>query len=205
MALLWIDAHADINTPGSSETGNIHGMPVAALMGMPSGVEDERDGMWRALLSALGPKRLRMEHMAWCGLRSVDPAERELIRASETCMATTMHDVDRYGLIWELRRLDVWMRAQSATHLWVSFDVDAMDPILAPGTGTTVTGGFSYREAHLIAEVLYEMLNADNCPYKLAGLDVVEINPLSDQNNETAKMAVQWIGSLFGKSILGTR
>jgi len=89
--------------------------------------------------------------------------------------------------------------------LWISFDVDALDPILAPGTGTTVTGGFSYREAHLIAEILYEMLNAEDCPYRLAGLDVVEVNPLVDQNNETAKMAVQWIGSLFGKTILGTR
>lgn len=203
MALLWIDAHADVNTPGTSTTGNVHGMPVAALLGMPSGVTDERDAMWNSLLKATGPARLQMEHMAWCGLRSVDPPERELIRNSHACMTATMYDVDRYGLLWELRRFDVWMRKHQATHLWISFDVDALDPILAPGTGTTVTGGFSYREAHLIAEVLYEMLGAENCPYKLAGLDVVEINPLVDQNNETARMAVQWIGSLFGKSILG--
>ncbi|HWA83575.1 MAG TPA: arginase family protein [Fimbriimonadaceae bacterium] len=202
MALLWIDAHADINTPGTSTSGNVHGMPVAALLGMQSEVTDERDGMWRTLLEALGPARLRMEHLAWCGLRSVDPPEKKLIRSNPACMATTMYDVDRYGLIWELRRFDVWMRSHGAKHLWISFDVDAMDPILAPGTGTTVTGGFSYREAHLIAEVLCEFLRAENCPYKLAGLDVVEINPLFDRNNETAKMAVQWIGSLFGKSIL---
>ncbi len=205
MALLWIDAHADINTPGTSTTGNVHGMPVAALMGMPSGVTGERDRIWQSLIDALGPTRLRMEHMSWCGLRDVDPPEKLLIRSSDTCMATTMYDVDRYGLIWELRRFDVWMRTQGATHLWISFDVDALDPILAPGTGTAVTGGFSYREAHLIAEVLREMLDADNCPYRLAGLDVVEINPLIDQHNETAKMAVQWIGSLFGKSILGAK
>ncbi|HVT13896.1 MAG TPA: arginase [Fimbriimonadaceae bacterium] len=202
MALLWIDAHADINTPGTSTSGNVHGMPVAALLGMPSGVEDARDGMWQALLDALGPARLKMEHMAWCGLRSVDPPEKRLIRSNAACMATTMHDVDRFGLIWELRRFDLWMRTHGASRLWISFDVDAMDPILAPGTGTTVTGGFSYREAHLIAEVLCEFLEADNCPYQLAGLDVVEINPLFDKNNETAKMAVQWIGSLFGKAIL---
>jgi arginase len=205
MALLWIDAHADVNTPGSSTTGNIHGMPVAALLGLESGVQDDRNAMWTNLLATLGPTRLKMEHMAWLGLRDVDPPERVLIKSYGECLASTMYDVDRYGLIWELRRLDVWMRAQGATHLWISFDVDAMDPILAPGTGTTVTGGFSYREAHLIAEVLYEMLNAENCPYALAGIDVVEINPLFDQNNETAKMAVQWIGSLFGKSILGAR
>jgi arginase len=205
MALLWIDAHADVNTPGTSTTGNIHGMPVAALLGLDSGVEDERKAMWDGLLQTLGPNRLKMEHMAWLGLRDVDPPERSLIRDSDQCLASTMYEVDRYGLIWELRRLDVWMRAQGATHLWISFDVDAMDPILAPGTGTTVTGGFSYREAHLIAEVLYEMLTAENCPYQLAGIDVVEINPLFDKNNETAKMAAQWIGSLFGKSILGAK
>lgn len=205
MALLWIDAHADVNSPGSSVTGHVHGMPVAALMGMPSGVQDERDRMWSSLLTALGPNRLKIDHMGWLGLRSVDPPEQALIRSNGACYASTMYDVDRYTLIWELRRFDVWMRAQKATHLWISFDVDAMDPILAPGTGTTVTGGFSYREAHLIAEVLYEMLSAENCPYKLAGLDVVEINPLADQHNETAKMAAQWVGSLFGKSILGAR
>jgi arginase len=205
MALLWIDAHADVNTPATSTTGNIHGMPVAALLALESGVEDERKAMWDGLLQTLGPNRLQMEHMAWLGLRDVDPPERSLIRDNGQCLASTMYDVDRYGLIWELRRLDVWMRTQGATHLWISFDVDAMDPILAPGTGTAVTGGFSYREAHLIAEVLYEMLNAPGCPYQLAGIDVVEINPLFDQNNETAKMAVQWIGSLFGKSILGAK
>lgn len=205
MALLWIDAHADVNTPGTSVSGNIHGMPVAALMGLPSGVSDGRDAMWKSLLDVLGPNRLQIGHMAWCGLRDVDPPERSLIRSHGECMATTMHDIDRYGLIWELRRFDVWMRAQKATHLWISFDVDALDPILAPGVGTSVTGGFSYREAHLIAEVLWEIFNAETCPYQLAGLDVVEINPLIDQHNETARMAVQWIGSLFGKTILGVR
>ncbi len=205
MALLWIDAHADVNTPGSSKTGRIHGMPVAALMGKPSGVMGERHEEWNRLLAALGPKRLKMDHMSWFGLRDVDPPERKLIRDDEACLASTMHHIDRYGLIWELRRFDVWMKQSKATHLWISFDVDAMDPILAPGTGTSVTGGLSYREAHLVAEVLHEMIDAENCPYKLAGIDVVEINPLIDQHNETAKMAVEWIGSLFGKTILGER
>jgi arginase len=205
MALIWIDAHADVNTPASSPSGNIHGMPVAALLGFESGVRTKVDSKWRKLLDVLGPARLKMEHMAWLGLRDLDPPEQKLIREDKSCLASTMHDIDRYGLIWEMRRLDVWLKAHGATHLWVSFDVDAMDPMLAPGTGTAVTGGFSYREAHLIGEVLYEMLNAENCPYQLAGLDVVEINPLIDRNNETAKMAVQWIGSLFGKSILGAK
>lgn len=205
MALLWIDAHADVNTPRTSPSGNVHGMPVAALAGMESGVEGAADEEWRRLLQCLGPNRLKLEHMAWFGLRDVDKPERELIRTNPQCCATTMHHVDRYGLLWELRRFDVWMRKAGATHLWISFDVDAMDPILAPGTGTSVTGGFSYREAHLIAEVLSELLSAKDCPYKLAGVDVVEINPLIDRNNETAKMAVEWVGSLFGKTILGEK
>lgn len=205
MALLWIDAHADVNTPGTSPSGNIHGMPVAALLGMESGVEGEVDIKWRSILDTLGPTRLKLERTAWLGLRDLDPPERKLIRESEECLASTMYDIDRYTLMWELRRFDVWMKANGATHLWVSFDVDALDPILAPGTGTAVTGGFSYREAHLIGEVLYEFMSAENCPYQLAGVDVVEINPLVDRNNETAKMAAQWVGSLFGKSILGAR
>lgn len=201
MAVLWIDAHSDVNTPATSTTGRFHGMPIAALSAMPSG--DNAD--WGRLLDALGPTRLQMERMAWLGLRDVDPPERKLIRDHPECMATTMAHVDRYGLLWELRRLDGWLRASGATHLWVSFDVDSLDPILAPGTGTAVTGGFSYREGHLIAETLYEMLNADGCPYQLAGVDVVEVNPLVDMHNQTAKMAVQWVGSLFGKSILGAK
>lgn len=205
MAVLWIDAHADVNTPGTSTTGRFHGMPIAALSGRPSGVEGPRREEWGRLLDALGPTRLQMERMAWLGLRDVDLPERKFIQSHPECMATTMAHVDRYGLLWELRRLDGWLRASGTTHLWVSFDVDSLDPILAPGTGTAVTGGFSYREGHLIAETLYEMLNADGCPYQLAGVDVVEVNPLVDMHNQTAKMAVQWVGSLFGKSILGAK
>lgn len=204
LAVLWIDAHADLNTPLTSPSGNFHGMPIPALAGSPHDVPGPDGAEWASLLDLLGPKRLQFDNVAWLGLREVDQGERlKINELGDRCIASSMHDIDRYGLLWELRRFDAWMKKNGATHLWVSFDVDVLDPNLAPGTGTTVTGGLTYREAHLIAEVLYEFLQAPNCPYQLAGLDIVEINPLIDINNSTAKLAVGWVGSLFGKSILG--
>lgn len=199
LAVLWIDAHADMNTPGSSDTGNIHGMPVAALQGWPSGTEGVQDEEWRTWLDLLGPTRLLPERTAWYGLRDVDPTERPRL----TGLALSMHDVDRHGVDRTMRRFDGWMRNTGATNLWISFDVDSLDPILAPGTGTAVRGGLSYREAHLMAELIREHLDAPGCPYRLMGVDVVETNPLYDTENATAKMAVEWIASLFGKTILG--
>ena len=206
LALLWIDAHADANTPGTSTTGNLHGMPIAGLQGCPSGTTGRADEEWNQLLEEVVPEsRLKPERCAWYGLRDVDPAERDLIRRTPGDLAITMQDVDRRGVVETMRHFDSWIRNTGAKQLWISFDVDALDPILAPGTGTAVRGGLSYREAHLIAELLREFLDAPGCPYVLAGLDVVETNPLFDSNNETAKMAVEWVGSLFGKSILGAR
>lgn len=200
VALLWIDAHADLNTPGTSETGNLHGMPVAALAGLESGAEGVQEEEWGQLAEALGAgPRLRLERTAWYGLRDVDPAEVPRLKG----LAVTMHDIDRHGIVTTMTGLDRWLRTVGATHLWISFDVDAMDPILAPGTGTAVRGGLTYREAHLCAELLCEMLAASDCPYRLAGVDVVETNPLVDTNNATAVMVVEWIASLFGKTILG--
>jgi arginase len=200
LAVIWIDAHADINTPGSSLTGNLHGMPLAALAGLPSETTGRLDEDWRNLIEALGNgPRLKPERVAWYGLRDVDPAERDRLAG----LAITMHDIDRHGVVSTVQRLDRWLTEIDARHLWISFDVDALDPILAPGTGTAVRGGLSYREAHLIAELIWEALNAGSCAYKLVGLDVVEVNPIRDTNNATALMAVEWIGSLFGKAILG--
>lgn len=102
-------------------------------------------------------------------------------------------------------RLDRWLRETGAAKLWISFDVDSLDPILAPGTGTAVRGGLSYREMHVMGELLYELFSVEGCPYSLAGMDLVEVNPLFDTNNETARTTVEWIASLFGKSILGKR
>jgi arginase len=206
LALLWIDAHADANTPGTSPTKNLHGMPVAALQGLPSGVGGVMSSEWSRILEEIVPAtRLMPEMCAWYGLRDVDFGERELIRKTPGDLAITMHDIDRRGVVQTMAEFDRWLRNSGATQLWISFDVDVLDPILAPGTGTTVTGGLSYREGHLMAEMLREFLDAPDCPYALAGVDVVETNPLFDTHNETAKMAVEWVGSLFGKTIMGTQ
>jgi arginase len=200
LGVLWIDAHADANTPATSASGNLHGMPLAALMGLPDGVEGTHRDQWKELLAALGPKRLNPSQVAWYALRQVDPGE--LSRVDDG-FAVTMHEIDRFGIEETVDRLDRFWRASGTTELWVSFDVDALDPILAPGTGTAVRGGLSYRESHLFAELLRERLDEPACPYRLCGIDLVETNPLFDNCNETAKMAVEWIASLLGKTILG--
>lgn len=206
LALLWIDAHADANTPGSSSTGNLHGMPIAALQGLPSGLGGVEDIQWSKLLKEVVPgKRLRPEATSWYGLRDVDPGERDLIRQTPGDLAISMHDVDRHGVVETVAWFDKWMRNTGIKNLWISFDVDVLDPILAPGTGTAVRGGLTYREGHMLAELLREHLDAPDCPYNLVGLDLVETNPLFDTNNETAKMAVEWVGSLFGKTIMGVK
>ncbi len=202
VGLLWIDAHADVNTPGSTSSGNLHGMPLAALAGLPSGAAGQLDAEWRDLLAALGAKwRLNLESTVWFGLRDVDAGERGRLSG----FSVTMHDIDRHGIAVMIARVDNQLRGTGVRHVWVSFDVDALDPVLAPGTGTGVRGGLSYREAHLTAELIREALDATDCPYRLAGVDLVEVNPLSDSQNETAKIAVEWLSSLFGKTILGTR
>lgn len=203
VAVLWIDAHADINSPGTSPSGNLHGMPLGALTGQPSGSSGETDQQWRELVGLVEGEPLNGNNIAWIGLRDVDPGESERIRSFAECLGTTMQDADRYGVGGVLDRFDAWLQQSGCPHLWVSFDVDCLDPILAPGTGTAVRGGFTYREGHLIAELLNSILNRPGASCRLLGLDVVEVNPLFDTNNETAKMTVEWVASLFGKSILG--
>jgi arginase len=205
LAVIWIDAHADLNTPGSSPSGNLHGMPFAALLGAESGVTGLQDTQWRTLVCDLIKVHLRPDHSAWFGLRELDAGEQGRLRTLPGRFVSTMHDIDRRGILTCLEEFDTWLRATGVKHLWISFDVDVLDPLLAPGTGTAVRGGLSYREMHVFGEVLHEMLSDPACPYKLVGLDLVEINPLTDTNNVTALTAVEWIASLFGKRILGPR
>ena len=206
LAVIWIDAHADLNTPATSPSGDLHGMPLAALLGLSSGVSGLADQQWQELVCGLVPEtRLRPDRCAWFGLREVDPGEQVHLRNLSGRFVNTMHDVDRHGIVSCLMNFDEWMRSAGVKNLWISFDVDVLDPFLAPGTGTAVRGGINYREMHIFGEVLYEILNAPGCPYKLVGLDIVEINPLSDTNNITALTVVEWIASLCGKRILGPR
>jgi hypothetical protein len=195
-AASWRSSVGVHGTPGSSETGNVHGMPLAALWGLPSEAEGPADAQWEELKDLSRPTYLAPAQTAWFGLRDVDAAERSRLNG----LRISMHDVDRYGVAAMMDRFHQWLADREITHLWVSFDVDSLDPVYAPGTGTTVRGGLSYREAHLLAELLHEGLQ--NGGHQLAGVDIVEVNPLVDRNNETAEVAVEWVASLFGKAIL---
>lgn len=183
LRVLWLDAHADFNTREITPSGNIHGMPVACLCGLGPDALTRLGGE----APAITPEQVRQ-----IGIRSVDPGEKRLVK--------------EYGLdIYDMRYIDeVGMRqtmeevlegVDEATHLHVSFDVDMLDPAIAPGTGTRVPGGVNYREAQLIMEMV-----ADTG--RLGSLDVVEVNPALDRRNMTAKLAVDLVESLFGKSTL---
>ena len=181
--MLWIDAHSDMNTPETSPSGNVHGMPLAAALGFADG-RFESDA-WS--LPAVEPSRV-----ALVGLRSVDAQERERIRELGI-KAYTMSDIDRIGIERAIRESLSHIAGPGFVH--VSFDMDALDPEVAPGVGTPVRGGLSYREAHLALELVAES--------GLAGsLEVVEVNPILDRENATASLAVELVASALGKTIL---
>lgn len=182
MGLIWVDAHTDYNTPGSSPSGNIHGMPVAHL----TGLGDPR-------LSGLGGGwHMRPEDIVMIGIRSVDPFERDLLREAGI-KAYTMKDVDQLGIT---RIHEETMDRLSATErLHVSFDADALDPSVCPGVGTPVPGGLTYREGHLLMELLSES-------GRVTSMDIVEVNPILDTRNQTAEVMVGMAASLLGQRIL---
>jgi arginase len=181
--VLWIDAHSDLNTPETSPSGNVHGMPLAAAIGLA----DERFQSDAWALPAVEPERV-----ALVGLRSVDARERERIRELGI-RAYTMSDIDRIGIERAIRESLVHIAGPGFVH--VSLDMDALDPEVAPGVGTPVRGGLSYREAHLALELVAES--------GLAGsLEVVEVNPILDRENATAALAVELVASALGPKIL---
>jgi arginase len=183
LRVLWLDAHADFNTSELSPSGNLHGMPLACLCGF--GPEP---------LTGIGGARpaLRADCVRLIGVRSVDPDERRFVHA-QGLEVFDMRHVDEVGMreTMEQALADV----DANTHLHVSFDVDFLDPDIAPGVGTTVPGGPTYREAQLCMEMI-----ADTG--RLGSLDIVELNPALDVRNRTAKLAVDLVESLFGKSTL---
>lgn len=201
VAVLWIDAHVDLNTPDTSPSGNLHGMPLAALTRLSGASQEPHKTEWDHLLSQVVPQGgLRSDRICWLALRDVDRGEVENMARLPGCVALTMQDVDRLGVLGAMERVKAWYKSTGASRLWISFDVDSLDPIYAPGTGTAVRGGLTYREGHLIAETLSDWVHQG--AVGLAGLDVVEVNPLRDTNNETARVAAEWIASFFGKTIL---
>lgn len=182
-AVLWFDAHGDLNTPDTTPSGNVHGMPLAALLGL-AGVGFESNS-WP--LPALSPERV-----ALIGTRSIDPGEREAIKESGVAVFT-ISDLDRRGVEPVLR--EALERVSGAPFVHVSVDLDLVDPDVAPGVGSPVRGGLSYREAHLAMELVAES-------GLLTSLELVEVNPILDHENETARLAVELAASALGARIL---
>jgi arginase len=180
---IWFDAHGDLNTPETSPSGNVHGMPLAAALGV---AEDTfASGAWP--LPALRP-----EHVVLIGVRSLDDGERELVHELGVSVHT-MTDLDRKGVEPAVR--ESLERVAGAAFVHISLDMDVVDPDVAPGVGTPVRGGLSYREAHLAMELVAES-------GLLGSMDVVEVNPILDRENVTAALAVELVASALGERIL---
>jgi arginase len=181
--VVWVDAHGDVNTPATSPTGNVHGMVLAAALGL-AGDSFYREG-WP--LPAVDPARI-----ALVGVRSLDDGERELLGKLDA-KVFTMSEIDRMGVEPCMR--EALAHASGAAFLHVSLDMDVVDPDYAPGVGTPVRGGFSYREAHLAMETVAESGLLDS-------MDVVEVNPILDRENATGQLAVELVASALGARIL---
>ena len=184
IGLLWIDAHADMNTPETSPSGNVHGMPLSACLGLGAPELTE--------LGGFGPK-VRRDHVVLLGIRDLDRREKEIVHASGV-HAYTMRAIDERGLA-EVMTEALGFLTDGTAGFHVSLDFDGLDPSVAPGVGTPVRGGLSFREAHLLMEIVADSRAA-------VSLEVTEINPMLDVRNQTAEVAVDLLLSGLGKSIL---
>ena len=185
LGVIWYDAHADINTVETSPSGNIHGMPLAVSIGLghPQLVNLQSDGA-----------KLKPENIVIIGARSVDPGERELIK-EKGIKVFTMHEIDRYGMTNVMEEAIAYLQARSVDGVHLSLDLDGLDPLYTPGVGTPVPGGISYRESHLAMEMLEDS-------GLITSAEFVEVNPILDEQNKTAEVAVGLMGSLFGEKLL---
>jgi arginase len=184
LGLLWVDAHGDMNTPSSSSSGNVHGMPLASLLGSEP-----------AELSRIGgfSPKVQPEHTVLIGIRNLDEREKQIVRDSRV-RVFTMKDIDRSGIATVTEQaLAIAGAGTAGVH--VSFDLDVCDPAIAPGVGTPVKGGLDYREAHMLMEIV-----ADSG--LLRALDLVEVNPILDDRNTTAILGVELVSSALGQKIL---
>jgi arginase len=184
IGLLWVDAHGDMNTPQTTTTGNVHGMPLAALIG-PEPTELSKIG-------ARSPK-VRADRTVLIGVRNLDTEERARIKDAGVHVFT-MKDIDRDGIANVMERA-LALAGKDTGGIHVSFDLDVCDPSIAPGVGTPVKGGLDYREAHMVMEII-----ADS--QRMIGLDIVEVNPILDTQNQTAVLAVELVASAFGQRII---
>ena len=183
LGLIWMDAHGDMNTPETTSTGNVHGMPLAALLGHEP-----------AELSAIGGSpSVLPQHTVLVGIRNLDDEEKAHIRAAGVHIFT-MKDIDRDGIAKVAERA-LALASEGTGGVHVSFDLDVCDPAIAPGVGTPVKGGFDYREAHMIMEMLSDSR-------RMVALDLVEVNPTLDIRNATAEFGTELALSALGKNIL---
>jgi arginase len=183
LGLIWVDAHGDMNTPTTTESGNVHGMPLAALLGQEP----------LELASIGSTPSVLPDNTVLVGIRNLDEREKEQIRASGVHVFT-MKDIDRDGIA-RVAEQALALASRAAGGIHVSFDMDVCDPTVAPGVGTPVKGGFNYREAHMIMELV-----ADSA--QLVALDLVEVNPTLDIRNTTAEFGTELALSALGKRIL---
>ena len=184
LGVIWVDAHADFNTSETTPSGNIHGMPLAALCGLG---DPRLVCLWEEASPVLDPRRV-----AVIGARDLDPGEKHNLREADV-MVQSMEQIDRIGMVAALEKA-IQRVSRDVDGIYLSLDMDALDPRHAPGVGTPVPGGLTYREAHLACEVVAET-------GKLIGMDLVEVNPILDVQNQTAILAVEFIRSALGSRI----
>lgn len=182
--VLWLDAHADFNTPLTSPSGSLHGMPVAAFCG---------EAGFSAVREAVGDATVPYSHVHQFGIRSIDREERALLQA-RGINVVDMRSIDEFGVVATLRQIIDTVREHRGV-LHVSLDVDFLDPDIAPGVATTVPGGATYREAHFIMEMLYDS-------GLVLSFDVAELNPFLDDRGRSARLLVELAASLFGRQII---
>jgi len=185
LGVIWFDAHADLNTPETTPSGNIHGMPLAVSIGI---------GHERLVKIRNNVPKIKPENVIIIGARSVDPGERELI-SQQGIKVYTMHEVDRLGMTRVVEDALAYLRERNVDGLHLSLDLDGLDPLYTPGVGTPVPGGITYRESHLAMEMLQES-------GMLTSAEFVEVNPILDEKNRTADVAVALMGSLFGETLV---
>ena len=184
LGVIWVDAHADFNTPETTPSGNIHGMPLAALCGLG---DPRLVSLWDETPPVLDPLRV-----AVIGARDLDQGEKRNLREAGV-MVQSMEQIDRLGMVAALEKA-IERVSRDVDGIYLSFDMDALDPRHAPGVGTPVNGGLTFREAHLACEVVAET-------GRLIGMDLVEVNPILDVQNQTALLAVEFIRSALGSRV----
>ncbi|HHP7521661.1 TPA: arginase [Staphylococcus aureus] len=183
LGVIWYDAHGDLNIPEESPSGNMHGMPLRILTG-----EGPKE------LLELNSNVIKPENIVLIGMRDLDKGERQFIK-NHNIKTFTMSDIDKLGIKEVIENTIEYLKSRNVDGVHLSLDVDALDPLETPGTGTRVLGGLSYRESHFALELLHQS-------HLISSMDLVEVNPLIDNNNHTAEQAVSLVGTFFGETLL---